>query len=81
MGSSIKVSARIPAKIVEEIDKLVQEGIFSNRSDFIKEAVRNYLRELKKEELTEEERWVLHMVQPILTEDWESEEDKFWDDY
>ncbi|MCD6189704.1 MAG: ribbon-helix-helix protein, CopG family, partial [Thermococcus sp.] len=79
MSSSIKISARIPAKIVEEIDKLVQRGIFSNRSDFIKEAVRYYLRELKKEELTKEERWVLHMVQPILAEDWESEEDKFWD--
>ena len=81
MSSSIKISARIPAKIVEEIDKLVQRGIFSNRSDFIKEAVRYYLRELKKEELTKEERWVLHMVQPILAEDWESEEDKFWDNY
>ncbi|HHI01349.1 MAG TPA: ribbon-helix-helix protein, CopG family [Thermococcus litoralis] len=81
MSSSIKISARIPAKIVEEIDKLVQRGIFSNRSDFIKEAIRYYLRELKKEELTEEERWVLHMVQPILAEDWESEEDKFWDNY
>ena len=81
MGSSIKVSARIPPKIVEEIDKLVQKGIFSNRSDFIKEAIRYYLRELKKEELTEEERWVLHMVQPILAEDWESEEDEFWDNY
>jgi len=81
MSSSIKISARIPAKIVEEIDKLVQRGIFSNRSDFIKEAVRYYLRELKKEELTKEEGWVLHMVQPILAEDWESEEDKFWDNY
>lgn len=81
MATTIKISARLPSKLVEEIDKLVQRGIFSNRSDFIKEAVRHYLRELKKEELTEEELWVLNMVQPVLAEDWNSEEDKFWDNY
>jgi len=81
MVSTIKISARLPPKIVEEIDRLVQTGVFSNRSDFIKEAIRHYLRELKKEELTEEERWVLNMVQPVLAEDWKSKEDEFWDDY
>jgi len=81
MVSTIKISARLPPKIVEEIDRLVQTGVFSNRSDFIKEAIRYYLRELKKEELTEEERWVLNMVQPVLAEDWKSKEDEFWDDY
>jgi len=81
MVSTIKISARLPPKIVEEIDRLVQTGVFNNRSDFIKEAIRHYLRELKKEELTEEERWVLNMVQPVLAEDWKSKEDEFWDDY
>ena len=81
MVSTIKISARLPPKIVEEIDRLVQTGVFSNRSDFIKEAIRHYLRELKKEELTEEERWVLNMVQPVLAEDWKSKEDEFWDNY
>ena len=81
MVSTIKISARLPPKIVEEIDRLVQTGVFNNRSDFIKEAIRHYLRELKKEELTEEERWVLNMVQPVSAEDWKSKEDEFWDDY
>jgi|Deesub1362B_J571_1020462.scaffolds.fasta_scaffold00137_62 Arc/MetJ-type ribon-helix-helix transcriptional regulator len=81
MATTIKVSTRLPSKIVKEIDKLVESGLFTNRSDFIKEAVRQYLRELKKEEPTEEEKWVLNMVQPVLAEDWNSEEDKFWDDY
>ncbi|ASJ17055.1 CopG family transcriptional regulator [Thermococcus chitonophagus] len=81
MATTIKISVRLPPKIVEEIDRLVQNGVFSSRSDFIKEAVRHYLRELRKEELTEEEKWVLNMVQPILAEDWNSKEDKFWDEY
>ena len=81
MTNTIKISSRLPSKVVEEIDRLVEKGIFSNRSDFIKEAVRQYLRKLKKEELTEEERWVLNMVQPVLGEDWNSKEDEFWDEY
>ena len=81
MATTIKVSTRLPSRIVKEIDKLVESGLFTNRSDFIEEAVRQYLRELKKEELTKEEKWVLDMVQPVLAEDWNSEEDKFWDDY
>jgi len=81
MATTVKISARLPSKIVEEIDRLVQSGVFSNRSDFIKEAVRHYLREMRREELTEEERWVLNMVQPVLAEDWNSKEDEFWDDY
>lgn len=81
MAVRVKVSVRLPPKLVGEIDKLVESGLFSNRSDFIKEAIRQYLRELKREELTKEERWVLGMVQPVVAEDWESEEDKFWDNY
>ncbi|MFA4662246.1 ribbon-helix-helix domain-containing protein [Pyrococcus kukulkanii] len=56
MATTIRISVRLPPKIVEEIDRLIQKGVFSNRSDFIKEAVRHYLRELRREGLTEEER-------------------------
>ena len=81
MATTVKISIRLPSKIVEEIDRLVQSGVFSNRSDFIKEAVRHYLKEMRREGLTEEGRWVLNMVQPVLAEDWNSKEDEFWDDY
>ena len=81
MATTVKISVRLPSKVVEEIDRLVQSGVFSNRSYFIKEAVRHYLREMRREELTEEERWVLNMVQPVLAEGWNSKEDEFWDDY
>ena len=84
MANTVKISARLPSKIVEEIDRTVQMGIFSNRSDFLKEAIRHYLRELNKErfiEEAEEEKWVLSAVQPILAEDWNSPEDDYWNDY
>ncbi|MFA4647766.1 ribbon-helix-helix domain-containing protein [Pyrococcus kukulkanii] len=56
MATTVKISVRLPSKVVEEIDRLVQSGVFSNRSYSIKEAVRHYLREMRREELTEEER-------------------------
>lgn len=80
MTTGVKVSVRLPPKLAEEIDSLVKAGLFSNRSDLIKEAIRHYLRELRKE-LTEEERWRLKAVEEVLREDWESEEDSFWDSY
>lgn len=78
MATSVKVSVRLPPRLAEEIDSLVKAGLFSNRSDLIKEAIRHYLRELRKE-LTEEERWMLKAVEDVLREDWESKEDSFWD--
>jgi putative addiction module CopG family antidote len=80
MVTGVKVSVRLPPRLAEEIDSLVQAGLFSNRSDLIKEAIRHYLRELRKE-LTDEEKWRLKAVEDILKEDWESGEDSFWDSY
>nr|WP_240910823.1 hypothetical protein [Thermococcus sp. MAR1] len=54
--------------------------MFSNRSDFIKEAIRYYIRNVK-ERLREDELWILRAVEETLKEDWESESDRFWDDY
>ncbi|AEH07592.1 hypothetical protein [Methanothermococcus okinawensis] len=36
---------------------------------------------VKKEKLSKEDKWVLKMVQPILAKDWNSKEDEYWDDY
>jgi Arc/MetJ-type ribon-helix-helix transcriptional regulator len=46
----------IDQKLVKEIDKLVKEhGLFSSRSDFIRDAIRARLIEVKKNILGEEE--------------------------
>lgn len=39
----ITVSLRLPKRIIEEVDKVVSEGMFQSRSDFIREAIRQYL--------------------------------------
>jgi Arc/MetJ-type ribon-helix-helix transcriptional regulator len=45
------IPVRLPDKIIETIDKLVQEGIFANRSAAIRIIVTNYaLAEIEKTE-------------------------------
>ncbi len=43
MSATEKVSIRIPPGLMKRIDELVEEGEFSSRSEFIKEAVRFFL--------------------------------------
>jgi Arc/MetJ-type ribon-helix-helix transcriptional regulator len=40
---AITISLRLPRKLLEWIDKVVSDGMFQSRSDFIREAVRYYL--------------------------------------
>ncbi len=40
MSTVEKVSVRFPPSLMREIDRLVERGEFSSRSEFIKEAVR-----------------------------------------
>lgn len=39
----IPVQVRITRKIVEDIDKLVAAGLYSSRSEFIRDAARRHL--------------------------------------
>jgi Arc/MetJ-type ribon-helix-helix transcriptional regulator len=39
----ITVSLRLPKRVIEEVDRVVSEGMFQSRSDFIREAIRQYL--------------------------------------
>jgi Arc/MetJ-type ribon-helix-helix transcriptional regulator len=39
----IPIQVRITRKIIEEIDLLVQKGIYSNRSEFIRDATRRHV--------------------------------------
>jgi len=38
-GDSVVVTCKIPKELVEAIDKLVEEGVFSSRSEAIRYAV------------------------------------------
>jgi Arc/MetJ-type ribon-helix-helix transcriptional regulator len=37
------ISLRLPKAVIDEIDKLVELGLFQSRSDFIREAIRLYI--------------------------------------
>ena len=43
--TTVVMSFKIPANLRSEIKRLVQEGIFINQSDFLREAVRAKLKE------------------------------------
>ncbi|MEM1574288.1 MAG: ribbon-helix-helix domain-containing protein [Candidatus Methanomethylicaceae archaeon] len=43
MGETITISFQIPKKLLDEIDKLIKQKKFMNRSDFLRYAIRNYL--------------------------------------
>ncbi len=83
MGTSVKVTARIPPALAAEIDRLVKAGYYSNRSEVIKEALRDFLVRKRAliEEASEEEfiRLAKGTSEPLLAEDWESEADEYWD--
>lgn len=39
----ISIPTKIPGPIVEQVDLLVSQGLFTSRSEFIREAVRDFL--------------------------------------
>lgn len=45
------LAAKITPKLVSEIDELVQEGWYANRSEVIRDAVRELVQRLKAEKL------------------------------
>ncbi len=58
------VPAKITPRLLHEMDELVQEGWYANRSELIRDAVREMVRKLKADRLEaaikEDIRWGLH---------------------
>lgn len=51
--SSKAVPTKFPEKLLEELNDVVEEGYYANRSELVRDAVRERLRELKAERLEE----------------------------
>ncbi|WP_461864100.1 ribbon-helix-helix domain-containing protein [Thermococcus sp.] len=83
MATGIKISARIPPALEREMSRLIEAGIYSNRSEIIKEALREFLLKRKYSKTGEDEyaELMLRAIEPILAKDWNSEADAHWDDY
>lgn len=46
----IPVQTRITKRLIERLDKLIQQGIYSNRSEAIRDAIRRHLDNYSKKE-------------------------------
>lgn len=44
-----KVNVRVPKFLLEKIDKIVKKGYYSNVSEFIRDAIREKLKEFEEE--------------------------------
>lgn len=64
MGTTKSVPTKFPEKLFEEMDEAVEGGWYANRSELVRDAVRERLRELKAERLEEaikeDVKWGLH---------------------
>ncbi len=84
MTTTVKVSARIPPALAREMEKLIEAGIYSNKSEIIKDALREFLLKKRYLQTDKEEEYVKNMlraVEPILAEDWNTGADAYWDEY
>lgn len=48
MSKSVTISFRLPKNLIEEIDRVVEQGMFQSRSDFVREAIRFYIIKLRE---------------------------------
>lgn len=49
--STKSVPTKFPEKMVEELNEAVEEGYYANRSELVRDAVRERLRKLKAERM------------------------------
>ncbi|MBI2632625.1 ribbon-helix-helix protein, CopG family [Candidatus Pacearchaeota archaeon] len=58
------IPAKITPKLIDEMDTLIREGWYANRSEFIREAIRDTIKKLKAERLEaaikEDVKWGLY---------------------
>lgn len=64
MGASETIPTKITPRLVEEMDIVIEEGWYANRSEFIRDAIRNQIRKMKLErieaEIKEDIQWGLY---------------------
>ena len=51
MTYATTIPAKITPKLLAEMDELVKEGWYANRSEFVRDAIRDMLRKLKLQKL------------------------------
>lgn len=51
MAKTDSVPTKFPKRMVEEMDEIVEGGWYANRSELVRDAVRQKLREMKAQQL------------------------------
>ena len=51
MGETDSVPTKFPRRMVEEMNEIVNDGWYANRSELVRDAVRQKIREMKSEQL------------------------------
>ncbi|MFO7793895.1 MAG: ribbon-helix-helix domain-containing protein [Candidatus Nanohaloarchaea archaeon] len=51
MGETDSVPTKFPSRMVEEMNEIVEDGWYANRSELVRDAVRQKIREMKSEQL------------------------------
>lgn len=80
---SIQVAVKLPEAVVEEVDRLVREGRFANRTDAVRAALDRMLSEIREAQITvaivqgyqripptpEEDAWAKEAGDAMITEE------------
>ncbi len=53
MGATESIPTKFPEKLKKSMDEVVEEGWYANRSEFVRDAVRERLKEIKADRLEE----------------------------
>lgn len=51
MGETDSVPTKFPSRMVEEMNEIVEDGWYANRSELVRDAVRQKIREMKSQQL------------------------------
>lgn len=51
MEKTIALPTKVTPKLIEEMDAIIEEGWYANRSDFIRDALREMIRKMKADRL------------------------------
>ncbi len=76
-----KIAITIEKQVIEELDRLVREKVYQNRSQAIEDAVREKLSKLKRTRLAEECAKLDPSFEKALAEEGISEELSEWPEY
>ncbi len=79
--SKSKIAITLDKDFIAEIDLLIKEDIFMNRSQAIQEAVKDKLQKLKKSRLTEECSKLIPAFEQAMAEEGLSEDITEWPEY